>query len=625
MIKQTNVGLMLLIFISLSFLFTPRAFSATEMTTPSGIQVEDLEEFVDEYVKEHIGHSVAGASIVIVKDQEIIFSKGYGYGDIASEVVVEPDTSVMEWGSVTKLFVWTSVMQLVEQGLIDLNEDISVYLPDGILTKLNYDEPITMLELMHHTAGFEDRIFDLLMPSPEMTTLEETLKLTEPNQVYRPGEVVAYSNYSTSLAAYIVEQLTGEPFHEYVEEHIFSKIDMNQSTTNLLIEDDPDIIENKTKGYTMLDWSTFDESVPFYIPMYPSGGMNGTAEDLARFAMALMPGEGQHTPLFEQDQTLHEMLSTSYSVNEDVPGIAHGFWEYAGKYRGLTHSGNTVAFSTNFHIVPEENFGVVVLTNQAGEGNLLFGLVSELVGEKEFTVEENLPSTSEVEGTYLSSRRMMDGFINLYYYYFIPLDISAVNDQEIEINASGYKANYRQTSPYVYQLTDGNPAFIPNQIMYFHVNDGVVKQISTTYADYLPMDKSQAWLTATLVIFIVCLLYFLIAPFVLLVRAIVNRKKKSTKLSKWNVLLTLSGTGIIINIVVLAIRMLTNSNRAYSELYLHFGLNYVLTASAVVSLVLLLVRMKKALLTKWQKTGYIMSVITMILLIAWMIVWQVYR
>lgn len=627
MIYRTISRLVFLFVMSLSCLAVPSVFSASVNTTPSGIPIEDLEDFVDHYVEDHIGHLVAGASIVVVKDQQIVFSKGYGYGDIENQVVMDANSSVLEWGSVSKLFVWTSVMQLVEQGVIDLNEDIRTYLPEGFLGNLTDDEPVTMLHLMHHNAGYEDDIFDLLVSSSDkLTPLEETLKLSEPNQVYPVGEVVAYSNYSTSLAAYIIEQMTGQKFFEYVDEHIFSKLDMKLSTAHLPMEENPEILDHKTKGYSLLDWSEFEESVPYYISMYPSGGMNGTAEDLAKFANALMPGEDEPTPLFEKKQTLREMLSTSYSVNEQVPIIAHGFWEYAGKNRGLHHSGNTVAFSSNFHIVPEENIGVVVLTNQAGESNLLFDLVTELVGESERTLEENLPSTSVVEGTYLSARRMLSGFINLYYYYFTPLHVTAMNEKEIEVDAAGMKANYRQISPYVYQMTSGDPAFIPNQIMSFHVTGETVSQISTTYSDYLPMDKSQAWLTTTLIVFIWCAIYFLVFPFVLFIRAILGRKqkKKSTKRSKWNVILTLSGTGMILNIVMLAIRMLTNSNRAYSELYIHFGLNYVLTASGLFSFLVILSQMKKANLSKWEKVGYVVSIINMILLIAWMVVWQLY-
>lgn len=218
MIKRSCFFLHILL-LSLCF---PNTFSAAENTTPSGIPIEELEEFVDDYAEEYIGNTVAGAVIIVIKDNQIVLSKGYGFSDIENQIPMDPEITVLEWGSIAKLFVWVSAMQLAEQGELDLEEDIRSYLPEDFLTKLNFDEqPITMLNLMHHNAGFEEYIFDLLFDSPEhLVSLEESLKLAEPKQVYKPGKVVAYSNYSTSLAAYIIEGITGQPFYEYVDEHI---------------------------------------------------------------------------------------------------------------------------------------------------------------------------------------------------------------------------------------------------------------------------------------------------------------------------------------------------------------------------------------------------------------------
>ena len=195
-----NKNFSILLILALSLFFTETIY-ANELTTPSGIPLSDVERFVDNYVNEYIGETTAGASIVILKDNKVVLSKGYGYGDIENQIKINTNTAVFEWGSVSKLFVWVSVMQLVEQGKIDLDEDINRYLPQGFLTKLTYDVPITMLDLMNHTAGFEENIFDTGYATEyRVKSLEEGVKIADPNQVYRPGKVVAYSNYSTSLS-----------------------------------------------------------------------------------------------------------------------------------------------------------------------------------------------------------------------------------------------------------------------------------------------------------------------------------------------------------------------------------------------------------------------------------------
>lgn len=599
---------------------------ADENTTPSGIPLTELEAFVDEYVADYIGETVAGASIVVLKNQDIVLSKGYGYADIENELPMDPERSVLEWGSITKLFVWVAVMQLVEQGDIDLNEDIRTYLPEDFLTQVDFDMPISVLNLMNHQAGFEENIFDLLYDdADQLDPLEEALLLTEPDQVYPPGEVTAYSNYSTSLAAYMIEQITGQQFYDYVSDHILSKLDMTQSSIHLPVEKNEKILLNKTKGYTLKEAGQFIESVPYYISLYPSGGMNGSAEDLAQFAMALMPTNDETTPLFTDHHTLAELLSTSYTAQDNVPGIAHGFWEYDGTYRGLTHSGNTVAFSSNFQMVPEEDFAVIVLTNQADEIDLLFGLVDKLVGGKEPMVQNGLPDSEALEGTYLTARRMHSGFMNLYF-YLLPLTVKPINHQEIEVSISDLKAIYKQTDPYVYKMMSGDHAFIPNQVMYFHVKDDNVEQITTSYADYLPIDKSTSYLYVTFGLFVWCLIYFLITPIVLLVRAVLRRRRKNiaTTLTKWHGLLNGLGAAIILNVLVLAIRMLAVPTRAYSELYIHFGLNGSLTILMFVCIAMILVHWRKTRITNMQKAGYLLSIVSSLFLVTWLIIWQMY-
>ncbi|GAB2544126.1 serine hydrolase domain-containing protein [Gracilibacillus alcaliphilus] len=621
--QRVMLGCLLVLLICVYF---PNVVSAEEKRTPSGISLTELEDVVDGYVNNYIGETVAGAGIVVIKDSEIVLSKGYGYADIEEQIPIDTSVSILEWGSITKLFVWVSVMQLVEEGKLDLYEDIQTYLPEDFLTSLTFDEPITMLHLMHHNAGYEENIYDLLYDSPKhLTSLEEALKITEPDQVYRPGEVVAYSNYSTALAAYIVEQVTGRSFDDYVSEHIFAELGIEHSTIHLPAEDREEIFRHKTKGYSLSGIGEFKESPPFYISMYPSGGMNGTAEDLARFAMALMPVSSGNTSLFQDHQTLTELLSPSYAVQEGVPGIAHGFWEYDGAYRGLTHSGNTVAFSSNVQIVPEENFAVIILTNQANEVDLLFGLTDELVGDGEQTIQANLPTSDTVEGSYLSARRVHSGFMNLYS-YLMPLQIRSISEHEIEANIAGFTANYVQTSPYVYKMINGDHVFIPNKVMYFHVKNGKVEQISTSYSDYTAMDKPQAFLIISLGVFIWCAVYFLISPLLLMLRIFWRwrKRQRSTSLTKWNWLLNLSGTVMILNILVLAVRMLTNAMRAYSELLVHFILNYAFTAISLISLVMVIVCWRKTQVSNIRKTGYLLSSISSMLFIAWLIIWQLY-
>ncbi|PIC89359.1 hypothetical protein CSV71_10590 [Sporosarcina sp. P21c] len=622
-----NKSFAILLILALSLFFTKTIY-ANEFTTPSGIPLSDVERFVDDYVNEYIGETTAGASIVILKDNKVVLSKGYGYGDIENQIKINTNNAVFEWGSISKLFVWVSVMQLVEQGKIDLDEDIRIYLPQGFLTKLTYDVPITMLDLMNHTAGFEENIFDLGYATEyPVKSLEEGLKIAEPRQIYRPGKVVAYSNYSTSLAAYIVQLISEKDFNEYAEEHIFQKLGILDSTAYLPLARNEQITKNKVNGYELIEEGKFKPSIPFYMSMYPSGGLNGTSQDLAKFAMALMPSSDNENVLFKDENTLGTMFSQSYAINENVPGIAHGFWEYDGKFKGLTHGGNTVSFSSNFHIVPEENFAVIILTNQASELDISYGLTKELVGEKEIDEVKlaDLPNSQETEGKYLSARRIKSGFLNLYY-YLLPLTVKSINENEIEVSLAGMKANYVQTYPNVYKMTTGSNMFILTNVLYFSMKDGEVKQISTSISDYLPIDKSTFWLTISAVLFIYCLIYFIASPFVLIVISILNRRRKKTfvKIKKWVYLLNIVGTAFIANFFILVVRMLNNNARSYSEVFPQIVINYILTITSAVFIVFILLNWKKETLMKFQRAIYLLSIVTIVILIFLLIIWQFY-
>ena len=272
--------------------------SANEgMLTPSGIPYTELKDRVDEYASKYIGTSTAGANVLIVKDGEIFMNTSYGFADVENQKKVTPDT-FFEWGSVTKLLVWTSVMQLVEQGKLELDEDIRAYLPDGFLTKLQYDSPITMLNLMHHNAGWEEKFTDLFSKSAnEIKSLEDTLHITEPYQVHEPGSVVAYSNYGVAVAGLIVEQITAQPFYEYVNDHIFSVLDMKDTTIHPTQEDNLNVATKRDAvyGYSVSNDGEFSisKNERIFIGLYPAGSTIGTISDAAKFMMALMPADGE--------------------------------------------------------------------------------------------------------------------------------------------------------------------------------------------------------------------------------------------------------------------------------------------------------------------------------------------
>src|SRR5699024_4090345 len=129
-----------------------------------------------------------GAAIAIVKDGEIVLEKGYGFSNLEKEEKTDPQKTVFEAASISKLYTWSAVMQLVEDGEMDLEKDIRDYLPDDYL-ELEYLDPVTMQNLVNPTAGFKDKSEHLLTQDPcDINPLHQFLskKENQPEQVFRP-------------------------------------------------------------------------------------------------------------------------------------------------------------------------------------------------------------------------------------------------------------------------------------------------------------------------------------------------------------------------------------------------------------------------------------------------------
>lgn len=377
-----------------------------DLKTPSGISINNLENEIDNFMGKHIGKSAPGASIAVVKDGKIVFSKGYGYMDLENKIPVTKDT-VFEYGSISKLFVWTSAMKLVEDGKLDLDKDIREYLPEDFNKKLKLKHGVTMRNIMNHSSGFGEYPFDLILDSEPKDdfSLENAILNAHPKQYYKPGEGSAYSNYATALGALVVEKITGKKFYEFEKENIFQNASMNNTAGNINWSDNKEILKNKSKGYLKIKEGFKDNGWP-YVPLYPAGSVNGTSEDLAKFAMDIM----STNPKILKKDTIDFMLKNSYKDNET--GTSHGFFQYDSKEgNAFGHGGNTKAFSSQFSFNTDENFALVILTNAAGEMDITMGLQNLLMGNSMDkisaldTKNEFNNNASQFNGTYVTMRR----------------------------------------------------------------------------------------------------------------------------------------------------------------------------------------------------------------------------
>lgn len=184
--------------------------------------------FFDDYMRAKVKElDVPGAALVVLRDGRPILSRGYGLADTAAKRRVDPDRTLFRSASVSKVLRWLLVMQLVEQGRLDLDRDVNDYLDFHI--QYRFGRPITLRHLMTHTAGLAERLhgaFDPELRAP----LGDVLKNNVPDQAYPPGRVVAYSNYGAALAGYIVERAYRRPWADIVRERIFLPAGMTDAS-----------------------------------------------------------------------------------------------------------------------------------------------------------------------------------------------------------------------------------------------------------------------------------------------------------------------------------------------------------------------------------------------------------
>ncbi|MBR2422443.1 MAG: beta-lactamase family protein [Oscillospiraceae bacterium] len=352
------------------------AAASGDSLLPSGIAKENIGPELEAFAAAH-ADTMAGMAVSVFDRAGILYQNYFGHGDIARGLKVNPDT-VFEWGSATKLLVWVSVMQLAEQGKLDLDGDIRQYLPDGFLKNLRFDTPVTMLNLMNHDAGFEETLVGMFTHREDrILSLEDYLTQVQPHQVFAPGEVTAYSNWGVALAGFIVERTGGMPFYQYVHENIFVPLGMEHSALNADLSDNPWVKQQRERLECYTSDSSLMPKSMVYFSMYPAGSCTSTLEDFTAFGRALLDRE---SPLFRDPSTYDAFLEpTSYFGDTEIPLNHHGMWAiqmYATPVIG--HGGNTAGCSSYLRLDVENGVGMVVMTNQANE--LIFnGQMPELV------------------------------------------------------------------------------------------------------------------------------------------------------------------------------------------------------------------------------------------------------
>ena len=469
------------------------------------LTAEDVNAWLDGKLPDALKNGdIPGAVVTVVKDGQVVTTRGYGWADTGASggqpVAVDPQTSLFRVASISKIPTSIAAMQLVEQGKVDLDADISAYLDFEI--ERRFDEPLTLRHLLTHSAGFEES----MRIAQNETDLEAYVKTNPPVQVFTPGTTPGYSNYGMALAGYIVQRVSGQPFETYVREHVLEPAGMTTSTYEQPLP--AGLAGSLGPGYT-----STGEKIPFELMGdFPAGSLTVSAPDFAAFMNAQL----SRSPKLLREKTWEQMWSPG--LGEDKLGnrakageMGLGYFDLSRHGRGVVgHGGDIQGWHSQFELYPEEKTGIFISYNGDGNGsdssNNLREDLAQGFADRYFPGETVKASGSkdsaerarQVAGSYVPSRVPWASFAAAWVPALFPATIEHTGDGGLKDG----ETQLVEVEPWVWRQVDGRSAIAAQ------VEDGKVVSLSQGPAlTLLPMTPVQQALAP---VFGVCLVLLLV-------------------------------------------------------------------------------------------------------------------
>ncbi|MEE2784438.1 MAG: serine hydrolase domain-containing protein [Pseudomonadota bacterium] len=413
-------------------------------------------------------YELAGMTFVMVHGDQITLAKGYGAADLVSGEPVDPSRHLFRPGSVSKLFTWTAVMQLVEQGRLDLNADVSEYVHQFTIPNA-FDTPMTLTHIMTHAPGLEDGAAGFLFARDEsdLRPLAESLGAHIPTQVRPPGKHAAYSNWASALAGLIVANVSGMSFEDYVSQHILTPLQMTHATFEEPLP--THLAGDMATGYISEQSSLQATGFEFIKNFGPAGALSAAGVDMGHFMIAHLNGGRFGETQLLKPATVERMHSRLFQHHEAVTAMAHGFIEsQRNGQRFIGHAGDTIAFHSSMVMDPERRFGFFLSFN-APDGARARDAISNGIIDYFYPpsppryvfepTEDNAVRIAEVVGGYRMNRRSyteLEGILAL----GGDLPVIPAGEGAIQIPVPEIGGKFYEVTPYVFQQVGGQSRLV---------------------------------------------------------------------------------------------------------------------------------------------------------------------
>ncbi|MDO4258378.1 MAG: serine hydrolase domain-containing protein [Actinomycetaceae bacterium] len=426
------------------------------------LTADNVNTWLDGYMPAALeSQKIAGATVAVVKDGQVLTTRGFGYADTGKggsgeAKAVDPEETLFRVASISKIPTSIAVMQLVEDGKIDLDADINTYI--DIPIQRRFDSPITVRHLLTHTAGFEEHKGE--GTGKESFDLEVGVMTEPPEQVYEPGTTPAYSNYGMNALGLIVQKVSGQRFEDYVKTQIFDPLGMDSTTYEQPV---PEHLKWRlSQGYT----DSTQSAGAFEVAPQPAGSLTSSAEDFATFMNAHITRD----PRILTPQSWEQMWSAA--PNEKLGGMQEGERVGLGYMLGernghktAGHGGDTGLFHSWYETYPEQGIGVFVSVNSTGTGTsdirddflerFADQYLTDVSTELEISSEERAQHVQEVSGTYESSRALHSTFFTSIH-AAQAVTVSAAPNGNLVIAAGGQASEFVEVKPYVWRAVGGD-------------------------------------------------------------------------------------------------------------------------------------------------------------------------
>lgn len=304
--------------------------------------------------------------IGLVHRDQVVFLYGRGFADGDEEIPFDPQQTVIRAASLAKLPTALTAAEVLRQRGIGLSEPVENHVR-SFRVPTHERTPITFLHLFTHSEGFEERSLGTrTVDATQLVPLRSFLADSPPRTVYRPGMMITYGNWGSAVLGAALEELTGEPFVEVMEEHLLDPARMDSTTYR-------QPLPQELAGYRAPDYLQLGERLrpiqPTWAQLAPAAGMHSTVADMARLATLLLNDGRLDDRRILSQEVVQRALQTQFRVHERLPGSTLGFLEEERNgVRLLVRDGDSEGVRSRLLLIPDAETALFVVTGGTNTG-----------------------------------------------------------------------------------------------------------------------------------------------------------------------------------------------------------------------------------------------------------------